>query len=254
MTYKEWLQTATKTNGEALSEATIKKYYSGVEVISNLALENGIINTPLFEMELFELELAISTIFNWKPFLEKDTDGHHMYSNALKRYRCYKYLNSDRYKEEEKVATQIINDKSLDSTTKEMVVKARVGQGTFRDRLMAKYNGRCIITDLNISQALVASHIKPWAVCENSAERLSEDNGLLLSATYDRLFDSGLITFNYDGSIKLSSMVSKNNAQILNLDNNNIYDLKNNKTMDGFLDYHHKYVFIDSYKQQSNSI
>ena len=141
----------------------------------------------------------------------------------------------------------------MDSAVKEMVAKARIGQGTFRDRLISKYGGRCIITNLNIPQVLVASHIKPWAVCENSMERLSEDNGLLLSATYDRLFDSGLITFNYDGSIKLSSMVNKNNAQILNIVNNNICDIKNNKNMNGFLDYHHKYFFVDSYNQQSKT-
>lgn len=247
MTYKEWLKTATKANGKPLSEATIKKYYSGVVTVSNDALKGKIIDTPLFKMELLELELAISIIFNWEPFIKKNSTGDNMYSNALKRYRCYKYLNSDRYKEEKKVETQIINDESLGSTDKEMIVKARIGQGAFRDRLIAKYNGRCIITNLNIPQVLVASHIKPWALCENSAERLSENNGLLLSSTYDRLFDSGLITFNYDGSIKISSMVSKNNAQILNLNSRNIYDLKNNEIMNGFLDYHHKYVFIDSY-------
>ena len=63
---------------------------------------------------------------------------------------------------------------------------------------MEKYSGSCIITGLDHPKLLVASHIKPWAVSTN-AERLSVDNGLLLSATYDRLFDCGLITFKKTG-------------------------------------------------------
>ena len=58
--------------------------------------------------------------------------------------------------------------------------------------LFEKYHGHCIITGIDHPKLLVASHIKPWAVCSNR-ERLSVENGLLLSATYDRLFDSGLL-------------------------------------------------------------
>lgn len=89
---------------------------------------------------------------------------------------------------------RIMNDVSISVTQRESIVKSRVGQGIFRSRILNKFNGKCLITGISIEKCLIASHIKPWAVCTNE-ERLSENNGLLLSATYDRLFDSGLISF-----------------------------------------------------------
>ena len=47
---------------------------------------------------------------------------------------------------------------------------------------------------------LIASHIVPWSVSDN-ANRLKPENGLLLSATNDKLFDCGLITFKDIGEI-----------------------------------------------------
>lgn len=82
----------------------------------------------------------------------------------------------------------------------------------FREKIKEKYNNRCIITDINISQVLIESHIKPWAV-SNNEERLSVDDGLLLSVTFDRLFDSGLITFKKDGTLLISNLISKDNIE-----------------------------------------
>ena len=42
---------------------------------------------------------------------------------------------------------------------------------------------------------LITSHIKPWSKCENNAERLDGNNGLLLSPHVDKLFYRGWITF-----------------------------------------------------------
>ena len=79
---------------------------------------------------------------------------------------------------------------------------------------MDKYHGSCVITGINHPKLLVASHIKPWVVSDNQ-ERLQVDNGLLLSATYDRLFDSGLITFDKNGRIFLSSFIGTENEKKL---------------------------------------
>ena len=50
---------------------------------------------------------------------------------------------------------------------------------------------------------MIASHIKPWSVCNNQ-ERLDMFNGILLSPNLDRAFDYGLISFNDDGTILIS--------------------------------------------------
>ncbi|MDD7281450.1 MAG: HNH endonuclease signature motif containing protein [Erysipelotrichaceae bacterium] len=248
MEFLEWLKTTKKRNGELLSEKSSSNYNNGLNEVVKIALNNNYIDKDLRDMSLYELDLAISKIMVWQVFIDMNLKGHYMYSNSLKKYRCFKYLQTDKYKDEIKVEEQILKDESLDATTKEMVIKARIGQGSFRNQLMKKYDGKCIITNVSTPQVLIASHIKPWAVCENSKERLSVNNGILLSGTYDRLFDSGLMTFNFDGSIKTSTMITEEDAKILNInDKKKIYNINYNDEMEYYLDYHHKYIFVDKY-------
>ena len=217
MTFEQWLKEIyLKSNGKPLSTSSVEKYKRGLSTTSMEMLKKGIIRKPLEEMELMELDLAISIIMNTKSFIDKDIKGDRMYSNSLKRYRCYVYHNADFGKKEVEEIENLQKDIKLTETEKETLIKARKGQGLFRDKLKEKYNNRCIITDINISQVLIASHIKPWAV-SNNEERLSVDNGLLLSATFDRLFDSGLITFKKDGTILISNLISKDNIKKLHL-------------------------------------
>lgn len=205
--------------------------------------ENGVIDKFLEDMDLHELDLAISIIFNTKSFIIKNTTGKKMYSNAIKRYRLYKFQNSDTGIQEIVEETIVMNNLSLSDTEKETIVKARRGQGLYRELLMKKYNNECIMTKINIKQVLIASHIKPWAVCDN-AERIDVNNGLLLSATYDRLFDSELITFNVNGKLLISDLVSNDNARKLNIKKGTKYNIGFNSEMKKYLEYHNKYIFI----------
>ena len=54
---------------------------------------------------------------------------------------------------------------------------------------------------------LVASHIKGWADSTDS-EKLDENNGLLLCAHHDALFDKHLISFDDDGNVVVSTQLS----------------------------------------------
>ncbi|SHF01067.1 HNH endonuclease [Ruegeria intermedia] len=85
------------------------------------------------------------------------------------------------------------------STEAERLVVQRVGQDLFRDALMRFWKGRCPLTGISDPALLRASHMKPWAECENDAERLDVYNGLLLSALWDAAFDRHLVTFGEDG-------------------------------------------------------
>ena len=243
MTFLEFLGTATTKKGLPLSKRTAEHYESGFRITSKLMLDENVISKPLEDMNIHELDLAISVIFNTQSFITKDSIGKRMYSNALKRYRCYVYLNSDIGIQEEAQEAFVKNDQTLTSTEKEVIIKARRGQGLYREKLMQKYNKSCIVTGTNISQVLVASHIKPWAVCDNN-ERIDVNNGLLLSATFDRLFDSGLITFDKKGKMLVSSMVSKDNFEKLHIDDTINYDIKYAQTMEKYLDYHNKVIFV----------
>jgi hypothetical protein len=95
-----------------------------------------------------------------------------------------------------------IEASSRDATTKEQLIDARLGQGDFRKAVIARET-KCRVTGLANTELLIASHIKPWSACDD-AERLSGDNGLLLSPHIDKLFDRGYLSFEDDGAMLIS--------------------------------------------------
>jgi putative restriction endonuclease len=76
----------------------------------------------------------------------------------------------------------------------------------------------CRVTGVANPSLLIASHIKPWAHCNTNAERLDENNGLMLTPTVDHLFDKGFISFSDDGHLILSRLFSDGDVSRLNLD------------------------------------
>ena len=92
-------------------------------------------------------------------------------------------------------------------TEKEVRAKHRLGQDIFRRILLDIYQSKCCISGLEIPEILRASHIVPWAECEEA--RLNPANGICLSATYDAAFDKHLITFDEDYKMVLSPMLKE---------------------------------------------
>jgi 5-methylcytosine-specific restriction protein A len=86
------------------------------------------------------------------------------------------------------------------------LVTSRVGQGAYRKRIIHRWDYKCAVTDFNKLDVLIASHIVPWSKSNND-ERLDVNNGILLSPTYDALFDKHLITFDTKGKIVLSDLI-----------------------------------------------
>lgn len=96
-------------------------------------------------------------------------------------------------------------------------VVQRVGQDIFRRTLIDYWGGRCAVTGLDVVEVLRASHIKPWADCENDAERLDVFNGLLLAPHLDALFDRGLVTFSDEGQLLRSPQLSDRQWALLGI-------------------------------------
>lgn len=88
---------------------------------------------------------------------------------------------------------------------KAVVVKQRLHQTFFRDAVISSYNARCCVTGLPLVECLVAGHIIPWSIDEK--RRADPTNGVCMSATFDRLFDSGLLTIEDDLTIYVSKRV-----------------------------------------------
>ena len=121
----------------------------------------------------------------------------------------------------------------------ETLIKARQGQGSFRQKLLKLYP-ICPLTDLDVQSLLIASHIKPWSVCNNN-ERLDPFNGLMLAPNIDRLFDKGLITFDTDGTIKISPTIDPENQKRLGISPD--IKLKIRPKSKKYFEYHRNHVF-----------
>jgi len=108
---------------------------------------------------------------------------------------------------EEKFNDILFDIKDLKGETKVRQVKTRVNQSVFRQMVMANYSFSCAITGIDIPDLLFASHILPWSKNEN--ERLNPENGICLSALYDRAFDKGYIAFDENLKVMISSSLKK---------------------------------------------
>ena len=91
------------------------------------------------------------------------------------------------------------------SVTRE--IKTRVNQSVFRQMVLANYTNKCAITGIDIPELLLASHIIPWS--KNEEHRLNPENGICLSALYDKAFDKGIIGIDKNHTVLLSSSLKK---------------------------------------------
>ena len=87
-------------------------------------------------------------------------------------------------------------------TTVATEVRVRRGQSYFRNAVLNNFGGRCGVTQLDIRELLIASHILPWH--QFPQERLNVRNGLCLSRLHDAAFDAGLIAFDDELRLLLS--------------------------------------------------
>lgn len=197
MTFKRWI------NISGLSIASAKKYSGAIfGPISGWAKDADLIDSSLIETsDPQEFEKLAEKINQLPIFKERNEKGNNMYSSALNKY--YEYLKSASA-EFEKDIEDILTNNSYTETDKISLIKSRIGQGEFRNRLLNYWNG-CAVTSYKTPTMLIASHIKPWKD-SNNQERLDTYNGLLLTPNLDKAFDNGFITFDLKGKILISDI------------------------------------------------
>ncbi|WP_269913923.1 HNH endonuclease [Acinetobacter sp. HY1485] len=219
MEFQRWLIKQGK------SDATAKKYSSVIfnnikKWLPSYEIPNDLIEFMALKQQLDELEI----------YHERNIKGNNMYSSALKWYEEY-LSNIDQ-------SGMCFENLNQQVETKRLI-KIRLAQNKFRKNVF-DINQKCIVTGCELPQLLIASHIKPWAV-SNPSEKIDGYNGLLLTPTYDKLFDQGLITFTENQALIYSSKLSKNvQVQLGLLSNINGILHEQHKT---YLDYHHQYIF-----------
>ena len=93
-------------------------------------------------------------------------------------------------------------------------------QEELRKRLIKEQGCRCLLCSITNRELLVASHIKPACECDIYGKGDTQ-NGLLLCAIHDRLFDRALISFSFvDGKIMISDKLTQEEIETCHLDPN----------------------------------
>jgi hypothetical protein len=103
---------------------------------------------------------------------------------------------------EQRIEADLATDSGIPETERSALIRARRGQGTFRDNVQS-IERACRITRVDRKEHLIASHIQPWRDSSN-AQRLDGENGLLLTPTIDHLFDKGFMSFEDTGRLIIS--------------------------------------------------
>lgn len=137
---------------------------------------------------------------------------------------------------------KILFTKISDKTEVERIMKQRIGQSFFREMLIKKYH-KCLISNIENKKLLVASHIKPWSKSSN-LEKLDINNGLLLNSLFDKLFDTGLISFDENGNIMISSYLSIEDKKIIFSEYKVSICINLSAKSQKYMEYHNKYIFI----------
>jgi putative restriction endonuclease len=130
----------------------------------------------------------------WKEFKERP--------EAL-AFESARLLAKQLGQEIEEVAEIDTSDLPPPGIEREALVRLRVNQSFFRQRVLSAYGFRCCVTGLTNRRLLVASHIIPWA--EDATHRLNPRNGLCLNPIHDRAFDQKLMWVEPGFTIRLSS-------------------------------------------------
>jgi predicted restriction endonuclease len=147
---------------------------------------------------------------------------------------------------EQTETNRVLQNRTLTETTRNALIKARIGQGLFR-RNVASIECRCRVTGVTYPAHLFASHIKPWRESTND-ERISGENGLLLTPSIDHLFDRGFISFEDNGELVVSDVAHKQSLNRMGVDTEHV--IRVGRFSEGqkfFLAHHRRAVFLQAY-------
>ena len=146
---------------------------------------------------------------------------------------------------EHKLELDIVGDTSVRETERLAIVRARVGQGLFKERV-STIETKCRITGVENPVHLVASHCKPWRDSSNE-ERLDGENGLLLTPSIDHLFDRGFIGFENNGKLIISPVAHRPSLERMGVETEQIVNVGSfSSGQKQFLDFHRNSVFLES--------
>lgn len=98
----------------------------------------------------------------------------------------------------------------------EVKLMIRKGRKKFRENLLALWENKCALCDIELPDLLLASPSKPWKDSTHK-ERIDPYNGVLLCSNHDALYSKGYIAFDGGGRLHISSSIPEEDYIIYNI-------------------------------------
>lgn len=130
---------------------------------------------------------------------------------------------------DDQLANHDTSFENFSDTERQQISKARKGQGIFKENVRKRMTS-CPVTGVNDIKFLIASHIKPWRVCDTANDRLSGDNGF--------------ISFSDEYTVLQSKFINQITIKQLGLRGKfETTKLKLNNEQKAFMEYHKEFIF-----------
>jgi hypothetical protein len=144
---------------------------------------------------------------------------------------------------EHQIEQRVEKDERIPETERESIIRARRGQGLFKERVSV-IEKRCRITGVENLVHLIASHCKPWRDCSND-ERLDGENGLLLTPSIDHLFDRGFIGFEDSGDLIISPVAHRPSLERMGVETSYVINVGGfSEGQRSYLEFHRNAVLL----------
>ena len=202
---------------EGLKDNTRRNYISWLRFIAKEGFS--------ISRDLVDNDTIINHLENNKSkrsiYLNENNNDYSDFKATLNKYRKFIATKSDLIATKSDLIDDIeaiIKDEIIPKTEKKRLISARIGQGNYREELINLWK-KCAVSKCEMTDVLIASHIKPWRKSTNK-ERLDRYNGLLLLPNYDKLFDKGLISFEDNGKIIISPLIKEEEYKVLGISPN----------------------------------
>lgn len=154
--------------------------------------------------------------------------------------------NPSKNKSTNQVSVERTGGKQLESKLPERdysvqpMINKRPWGGGYRAEVLALW-GKCAMTGCQNRKLLTASHILPVNQCNTEDEMQDPYNCIALTPTFDKLFDSGYISFKDDGGVMITSKLAKQDCQAINLHAGMKIDLPAQSLK--YMSYHREHIF-----------
>lgn len=150
-----------------------------------------------------------------------------MLDDIIKMEKIYKYIINKDYEKLKEYPKELIKSVKLLrhfdlEEDKKIEVIVRDKQSSFRNKLLKRYNNRCVLTG-KLEKVCQACHILPFSECQDVFKKYDVYNGIILKADIHLLYDNNYFYIDEnDCKIKINPKTSS--EDILNYNLNDYKD------------------------------